>query len=128
MHHVARTLEQQVIWRKTTDIPPLQHNIRVQTVMLEVFFPSPDHVVDDSDRETTAHQQIDHVTANETGAAGDDRNRFAAHRNSLFMKASYLMRTDGFHGADVVILVIVKAGWDSAFAECSTETSDCVFD
>jgi hypothetical protein len=37
-----------------------------------------DQVVDDADREARVKQCIDHVAADETGTAGNDRNGLAA--------------------------------------------------
>jgi hypothetical protein len=46
--------------------------------MIEVAAMTADQIVDDADREARVKQCIDHVAADETGTAGNDRNGPAA--------------------------------------------------
>ena len=48
-------------------------------MMLEVAAMAADQIVDHADREAALEQHIDHVAADEAGAAGDDRDGLAAH-------------------------------------------------
>jgi hypothetical protein len=42
-----------------------------------------DQIIDDADRKARADQCIDHVAADETGSAGNDRNGLAAAHAAL---------------------------------------------
>ena len=71
---------------------------RVAGVVGEVGLAAADEIVDDADAIAALEQQIDHVAADEAGAAGDDGDRLRAHA-----ACSFFMR------ADVVVAVVVHS-------------------
>jgi hypothetical protein len=60
------------------DILPVAGEIGISLEMIEIAAMTADQVVDDADREARVKQCIDHVAADETGTAGNDRNGLAA--------------------------------------------------
>jgi len=65
------------------DILPVAGEIRISLEMLEIAAMTADQIVDDADRKARAKQSIDHVAADETGSAGNDRNGLAAAHAAL---------------------------------------------
>ena len=56
------------------DVLPVAGEIRIALEMIEIAAMPADQIVDDADREARVKQSIDHVAADEAGAAGHDRN------------------------------------------------------
>jgi hypothetical protein len=65
------------------DILPVAGEIRISLEMIEIAAMTADQIVDDADRKARAKQSIDHVAADETGSAGNDRNGLAAAHAAL---------------------------------------------
>jgi hypothetical protein len=65
------------------DIVPVAGKIRISLEMIEIAAMTAYQIVDDADRKACAKQSIDHVAADETGSAGNDRNGLAAAHAAL---------------------------------------------
>ena len=65
------------------DIVPVAGEIRISLEMIEIAAMTAYQIVDDADRKACAKQSIDHVAADETGSAGNDRNGLAAAHAAL---------------------------------------------
>jgi hypothetical protein len=65
------------------DILPVAGEIGISLEMIEIAAMTADQIIDDADRKARADQCIDHVAADETGSAGNDRNGLAAAHAAL---------------------------------------------
>ncbi len=78
MEHVARAAEQGILRGITAHVALFQHQVRLGAVVCEVFLAPADQIVDDANGKTAREQQVHHVAADESGAAGDDRDGLGA--------------------------------------------------
>ena len=86
MNHAAGALENGGTGLERADIRLQEMQPRIVLVMREVDLAPTDQIVDHPDFVAAVEQEIDHVTANETGAAGDNSDLVAAHATStVFM-------------------------------------------
>jgi hypothetical protein len=73
MEHVLCSLEDGIVGLHGPDVAPFQRDM-IPGVVREVLLPAAEEVVDGSDGEAFADEQVHHVAADETRAARDDRN------------------------------------------------------
>ena len=83
MEDVVRAGEERRVRRELPDVVPVAGEIGVALDVGEVAAMAADEIVDDADRIAALEQQIDHVAADEAGAAGDDGNGLAAAHAAL---------------------------------------------
>ena len=99
MENIVGALEQRVAGLVVADVGRFKHDVRIVLVLGEVGFAAADQIVDHADDVAAFDQEVDHVAADEAGAAGD--------HGDLTPGRSF--RSDLLHRADVVIPVVVKA-------------------
>ena len=61
------------------DVLPVAGEIGIALPVIEVAAVAADQIVDHAHREAGVQQHVDHVAADEPGAAGDDRDGLVAH-------------------------------------------------
>jgi hypothetical protein len=83
MENGFRVGEDRRLGLELPDILPIAGEIRISLEMIEIAAMTADQIVDDADRKARAKQSIDHVAADETGSAGNDRNGLAAAHAAL---------------------------------------------
>jgi hypothetical protein len=83
MENGFRVGEDRRVGLELPDILPVAGEIRISLEMIEVAAMTADQIVDDADRKARAKQSIDHVAADETGSAGNDRSGLAAAHAAL---------------------------------------------
>ena len=74
MENERGIFEQGISGVELADVAPFQRQPRIVAVMGEIGLAAADQIVDHPHAIAAGHQLIDHVAADKTGAAGDDRN------------------------------------------------------
>ncbi len=90
MEHVIDAVEQRVARLIGADVGVLEHHVGIAGVVRDIGLAAADQIVDDAHAVAAVDQQIDHVAADEAGAAGDDGG---LARRAHFAPSFFIVRT-----------------------------------
>src|SRR5207237_10722176 len=81
--HVPSAGQDVDVWRERANVALIEEDLRVRIVLRQVRRAATDEIIDDADAEPSLDQKIDHVAADEPGAARDHGKRSLGSRAVL---------------------------------------------
>ena len=90
MKHVVDVAKQRVAGLIFENVGRFENDVGIAGVVGDVGLAAADQIVDDADAVAAFDQEVDHVAADEAGAAGDDRG---LARRAHFAPSFFMVRT-----------------------------------
>ena len=85
--HQLRTGEHRIVGNQRPDIPLVKAHIWIGLMSRQIRGSAPDETVDHMHPKTLVDQKVNHVTADEPGASGDDSKGRAIHQDTwIFLR------------------------------------------